>query len=250
MAARVDVLRYSFVADDEGEDYSAATAWEGELAGFRCRLADKVLEARPLRSFPDADTAREALEPRLHQWEVWSELQEQRRFRFRFSSAEVVDQQAESRVVSGTATLAIGFRATATGVVRRASYPAPPTMALAVSPLVEELLRWVRDLRAGRQRMLVLAYLCYTLLTYEFHGESEAAKAINVARNVLGTLSRLAHKNDPAERRKVLGRQPDPLTAMERTWILAAIPAITRQAALAAAGAPSAQLTMADLPSL
>jgi hypothetical protein len=37
---------------------------------------------------------------------------------------------------------------------------------------------------------------------------------------------------------------------VERTWILAAIPAITRQAALAAAGAPPSQLTMADLPSL
>jgi hypothetical protein len=39
------------------------------------------------------------------------------------------------------------------------SYPRPSPKALAPSSLVEELLGWVRELREGRQRMLVLAYL-------------------------------------------------------------------------------------------
>jgi hypothetical protein len=123
-------------------------------------------------------------------------------------------------------------------------------VALAVTPLVEELLRWVGDLRAGRQRMLVLAYLSYTHLVYEYGTERAAAKAINVSANVLETLSRLSHKNDPDERRKVAGRDPDPLAETERRWILAAMPAIARQAALAGAGSAFARLTVADLPSL
>lgn len=227
-AQRVEVLRYGFTIEDEGEDFSAAAPWEGQLRGFQCRLADEVLEARPQDTYPDVESARQALEPHLREWEVWSELQEQRRIRFRFSSAEIVDPQTGSRDTSVMAEVAMATVISGSATVRRAAYPAAPTVPLAVTPLVEELLRWVRDLRAGRQRMLVLAYLSYTLLEYEYGTERAAAKAINVSANVLETLSRLSHKNDPNERRKVAGRHADPLTETERRWILAAMPAIAR----------------------
>jgi hypothetical protein len=54
----------------------------------------------------------------------------------------------------------------------------------------------VRDLREGRQRMLVLAYLFVTRLTYEYNNEAAAA-ALKVSRQVLVTLRKLAVKNDP-----------------------------------------------------
>lgn len=246
---RVDVLRYGFTAE-EGEDFSAAAPWEGQLGGFQCRLADEVLEARPQDTYPDVESATQVLERHLREWEVWSELQEQRRIRFRLSSVEVVDPQAGSRDAAVMAEVAMAAVITGTATVRRVAYPAPPTVTLAVTPLIEELLRWVRDLRAGRQRMLVLAYLSYTHLVYEYGTERAAAKAINVSANVLETLSRLSHKNDPDERRKVAGRDPDPLAETERRWLLTAMPAIARQAALAGAGSSFARLTMADLPSL
>ena len=54
-----------------------------------------------------------------------------------------------------------------------AEFPPPPPRQLATSPLVEELLGWVRELREGRQRRLVLAYLCHGLLAFEYGGNEK-----------------------------------------------------------------------------
>jgi hypothetical protein len=110
------------------------------------------------------------------------------------------------------------------------AYPPPPQRTLGTSPLVEELLGWVRDLRDGHQRMLVLTYLFYTRLTYEYGDEVCAGAALKVSRKVLVTLRKLAAKNDPSERRKVQG-SIERLTEAERRWIMAALPRLTRQVA-------------------
>jgi hypothetical protein len=130
-------------------------------------------------------------------------------------------------------------------------YPPPPSKELATSPLVEELLGWVRDLREGRQRMLVLAYLFVTRLTYEYNTEAAAAAALKVSRQVLVTLRKLAAKNDPSERRKVAG-PIQRLTDGERDWITAALPRVTRQVAEIDAGSSPPKLNMGppDLPRL
>ncbi len=133
--------------------------------------------------------------------------------------------------------------------VGHAEYPRPPLRDLATSALVEELLQWVRDLREGRQRMLVLAYLFFTRLAYEYGDEVRAAADLNVSRKVLVTLRKLAAKNDPSERRKVEG-PIQPLSEAERQCILAAPPRLTRQVSEIDAGSQPIKLTMADLPSL
>ena len=119
------------------------------------------------------------------------------------------------------------------------------------SPLVEELLGWVRDLREGRQRILVLAYLFVTRLTYEYDGEAAAAAALKVSRKILVTLRKLAAKNDPSERRKVEG-PIQRLTEAERGWITAALPRLTQQVAEIEAGSSAPKLNMGppDLPRL
>jgi hypothetical protein len=134
---------------------------------------------------------------------------------------------AEVAMAANDATVKLGH----------SQYPPPPSKELATSPLVEELLGWVRDLRVGRQRMLVLAYLFVTRLTYEYNSEAAAA-ALKVSRQVLVTLRKLAAKNDPSERRKVAG-PIQRLTDAERDWITAALPRITRQVAeIEAASSP------------
>jgi hypothetical protein len=130
-------------------------------------------------------------------------------------------------------------------------YPAPSTKSLAMSPLVEELLGWVRELRERQQRMLVIAYLVLSRLEFEYlgypgrHKRDRVAGALNVARPVLDRLGKLAVKSDPAERRKVEG-PPDSLTEEERQWLLAVLPKLTEQVAAVAAGSSPPQLTMAD----
>ena len=146
---------------------------------------------------------------------------------------------------------AIGVANDVTVKMGHGEYPPPPSKDLATSPLVEELLGWVRDLREGRQRMLVLAYLLVTRLTYEYNGVVAAAAALKVSRQVLVTLRKLAAKNDPSERRKVVG-PIQRLTDAERDWITAALPRVTRQVAEIEAGSSPPKLNMGppDLPQL
>jgi hypothetical protein len=213
------------------------------------------MEARPRADYTSADAARQALERHLRAWELWAELSNSIRVEFRYKSAQVVDRQStpDSISVAAHAELAeVGMVANDVTVkLGHGEYPPPPSKELATSPLVEELLGWVRDLREGRQRMLVLAYLFVTRLTYEYNNEAAAAAALKVSRQVLVTLRKLAAKNDPSERRKVAG-PIQRLTDAERDWITAALPRVTRQVAEIEARSSPAKLTMGppDLPRL
>jgi hypothetical protein len=175
------------------------------------------------------------------------------RVQYRYKSAQVVDRQStpDSISVAAHAELAeVGIAANnATVKLGHSQYPSPPSKDLATSPLVEELLGWVRDLREGHQRILVLAYLFVTRLTYEYNSEAAAAAALKVSRQVLVTLRKLATKNDPSERRKVAG-PIQRLTDAERDWITAALPRVTRQVAEIEAGSSPPKLNMGppDLP--
>jgi hypothetical protein len=195
------------------------------------------------------------LEHHLRGWELSAELTNSIRVEFRYQSAQVVDRQStpDSVSVAAYAELAdVGMVANNVTVkLGHGEYPAPPSKDLATTPLVEELLGWVRDLREGRQRMLVLAYLFVTRLTYEYNSEAAAAAALKVSRQVLVTLRKLAAKNDPSERRKVTG-PIQRLTDAERDWITAALPRVTRQVAEVEAGSSPRKLNMGtpDLPRL
>jgi hypothetical protein len=255
---RVDRLSFTFHSLDDRHEFSRAAAWEGELGGFRCRLHEGTLEAQPRANYADVRTALLALEPQLRTWELWIELESNLRTEFRYASAQIVDTQSTpSTPGSGGIDLHVQFAESGQAVdniiltVGHSEYPPPPPRQLAISPLVEELLGWVRDLREGRQRMLVLAYLFVTRLTYEYNSEAAAAGALKVSRQVLVTLRKLAAKNDPSERRKVAG-PIQRLTDAERYWITAALPRVTRQVAEIEAGSSPPTLTMGppDLPRL
>jgi hypothetical protein len=252
---RVERLGYEFRSLEERHDFSQAAAWEGDLEGFRCRLDRGTLEVRPRADYTSADAARQALERHLRAWELWVELTNSIRVEFRYKSAQVVDRQStpDSVSIAAHAELAeaIGVANDVTVNIGHGEYPPPPSKDLATSPLVEELLGWVRDLREDRQRILVLAYLFVTRLTYEYDGEAAAAAALKVSRKILVTLRKLAAKNDPSERRKVAG-VVQRLTDAERGWIIAALPRITRQAAEVEAGSDPPKLNMdsPDLPRL
>jgi hypothetical protein len=256
---RVERLTFTFRSRDDRHEFSRAAVWEGDLGGFRCRLHEGTLEARPSADYADAETACLALKPHLRVWELWLELDSNLRMEFRYASAQVVGTQSTpSTPGSGAIDLHVEFAETGQAVdniiltVGHSEYPPPPPRQLAISPLVEELLGWVRDLREGRQRMLVLAYLFLTRLQYEYGSERSAAKALNVSANVLEALRRLSHKNDPKERRKVMGRKVESLTDAERRWIEAALPRLTLQVAESEAGSSPPKLTMGslDLPPL
>jgi hypothetical protein len=114
------------------------------------------MEARPRADYTSADAARQALGRHLRAWGLWAELTNSIRVQFRYKSAQVVDRQSTpgSISVAAHAELAEVAMAANDAAVKlgHSQYPRPPSKELAASPLVEELLGWVRDLREGRQR--------------------------------------------------------------------------------------------------
>jgi hypothetical protein len=194
----VEVLFYRFVSLDDRHDFSQAGAWQGNLGGFRCRLDAGALEARPRGHHATTRSAREALEPHLRSWTLWLELTEGMRAEFKPGPAQVVDTTSSGGVAVEAETISAVTTINSVTVRQvHGSYPPPPPITLAASPLVEELLGWVRDLREGRQRLLVLAYLVFTRLAFEYGDEVRAGAELKVSRKVLVTLRRLAAKNDP-----------------------------------------------------
>jgi hypothetical protein len=98
---------------------------------------------------------------------------------------------------------------------------------------------------------LVIAYLFFTRLQYEYNGEIAAAAALKVSRQIFVTLRKLATKNDPSERRKV--EWPiQRLTEAELGWIIAALPRLRLQVAELEAGSSPPKLSTGptDLPHL
>ncbi len=168
---RVERLNYEFRSLEDRHDFSQAAVWEGDLGDFRCRLHQGTLEARPQAHYANVDAARQALERHLRAWELWSELNNTIPIEFRYKSAQVVDKHStpDSGSVAVHAEVAEVAVAANDAIIRvsHGEFPPPPSKDLATSALVEELLGWVRDLREGRQRMLVLTYLFFTRLQYE-----------------------------------------------------------------------------------
>jgi hypothetical protein len=252
---RVESLLYRFLSLDDRRDFSQAGAWEGDVGGFDCRLDGGDLKACPQAHYPTSQSAREVLEPPLRAWELWAELENATRIQFKYAAALMVDAASGAAHVESVEPMEPMAVSTtvSSGTVNMGgdSYPRPSPKALASSPLIEELLGWVRELREGRQRMLVLAYLFFTRLTYEYGNEVRAAAELNMSKEILITLRRLAAKNDPQHRRKVKG-EVQPLTNAERFWITVALPRITQHVAEVAAGSNSPKLNMGppELPHL
>jgi hypothetical protein len=243
---RVELLTYELVLLDDRHDFERASAWDGDIGGFTCHLEGGTLEARSKANFADVERAQEALDPHLRAWALQAELEDGIRMEFRFRSA---------RGPRGTHVMvdsAIGVEEALAIRVGHGSYPAPSPKALAATPLVEDLLGWVRQLRERRQPMLVLVYLFLTRLEFDYKDRGEAAAGLSVSKPVLNTLGQLSEKNDPEERRKLKRGQPvEPLTAAERRWLLAALPRLALHVAeVEAPGSTPAQLTMDDLPPL
>jgi len=245
----VEALTYDLVPVDERYDFSSAVPWNGRLGSWECRLEAARLEAVPSEHYADEGAARQGLESHLRAWELSAELEQGVRFRFRFSVARVIDRQSIPGVVDLAATVVgkSGMTGQLTIVHRLSAYPPPSAKQLVSSALVEELLGWVRELREGRGRKLVIAYLVLTRLEYEFGGRKSAASTLRVSMRILDRLGELSEKNDPAERRKVKGPIAS-LSDAERRWIDAVVPKLVLQTA--AMGSQPSMLTMADLPPL
>jgi hypothetical protein len=222
-------------------------------SNFDIVLDDSVVRAEMRLHFATEREARAVVEPFLQSWEIDVALSYgQRQMTFKFKRAHVVDRNPvpPGSVITGTARIASGRASvSATGEVRRKTYPTVPTSFVAVPDVITMWNRF-EGYKAGREPIVPMAYFCLTVIEYRYNSRKEASNKLSVEPAVLGKLGALStNRGDMTSARK-LTKELVPLTANELQWLEAAIPALIRRLGEIAAGQTPSQLTMAQLPKL
>ncbi len=249
--SRVLSLTYRITSD-------AHTCYEEpEVMRFTNYLGRFELKQGRMTFWPDEDfrTATEvrgALAPFLHDWEMHVAISDvPGALKFVFEQAEVQESPATTESfarLEGVAT--VSFTAVASMTLTRKAYPAPP-QAFQVTTEVELAYRRWQAYREGREPLLSMAYLIYTIFAPpKGRSRREAAKFYSVDEQVLHTLSGVASVRgglDDARKFNASGNAK-PLADHERAWLEATIRRLVYRLGELAAGAALAQIRMEDLP--
>ena len=233
----VETLTYEFRVVTGGHHFANANAWCGRLGDFDCVLENATLTARTTAHYATAAEARDALEPLLRGWEAQIELERAYQAEFNFASATVVDRNpplgGQTRELQATVTGRATISADVS--VEHDDYPSPPEDRLTESEILKELRERIRDFRTRRERVLVAAYWCLTRIERQYGSRQAAVRALNVSRNVLDEVGRIAAVNDPHEGRKFDGTVRQ-LTTEESNWIRNALVAVALRVGQVEAG--------------
>ena len=202
------------------------------------------------------EEARAAVEEFIRAWEFDAALQRgANAFTLRFHHADIEDRNPTPGAFTVSAMpVTFSFRTgKAISVVSPPSYPAPPSMALKVSPDVQSMHdRFLRYLE-GRETLAGMAYFCLTVLeasTGKYKGARRAAAVQHgIDRAVLEEIGRLSSTKGGTDARKATGIG-HAIDHKERLFLEAATKAIIRRTAEVAAnpGASHNTITFSDLP--
>lgn len=256
VARRVTSLRYRLDNRNEHDHFDQVPPIVTTLGDFDLELRDGQLEAKPRRDYIQVRDARDELEPLLRDWEIAAALDRHDiEFVFQAGGVEEVAPDGTKHIDAELSdTVRVGMDA----IVARfnAGYPDPPT-DLRADPVLEQMLKRLRDGRSDARLLVMNANWMVTNIETEYGqaaGGSKtrqvAAAALNADVAILDKMGELAARNDPDLGRKAKGAVK-PLSASEIAWLEAAMEALTRQIGRYNAGAHAAyRLAISDLPAL
>jgi hypothetical protein len=151
--------------------------------------------------------------------------------KFVFEDAEIIDRNpappGSPQVLQMTGIASAVAFGTATLIVKRREYPAPPKH-FKVDPDVDTLWHRFEGYTQGREPLLAMAYFCLTLLEARAGRRKDIEKLYRIHASVLSKLGELATiKGDEKTARKVKKTSSlSPLSRTETRWIEATIKAI------------------------
>jgi len=244
------------VEHGQGVNYDRAEPLEFDLAEFHVRVEENRARLELCAHYSEAETARRAVEPFIHAWELSAGLEgSPDDFRIAYDSAEIIDRSPTPGVHSLVPTgISLNLSAgTPTIVVGRISYPSPP-QGLHVSPDVVSMYDRYRQFLQGKEPISSMAYFCLTVLeagASQGGRRAAAAKMYHTEKAVLDKLGELTAKKGGASARKADGISAE-FTSAERKWVTEALKKLIRRAAEVAHDSAQdlRQITLSDLPSL
>jgi len=215
-----------------------------ELEHFSCRVDGEELTATPAQHFEEPEDAAAALEKCLQAWQSYGELITGVRFAFSRETVKVIDLDApEEGDRSGYSTVGMTLELRSTIKNSPEAFPDPPPFRYVETAAISRLKRVLRGQRDGGYPLLGAAYDILTDIQVRYgQGDlKEAARRLNVSREVLKRVSKLSSSDDPVHRR-ALKTQPlsGPLTDEEVTWVSRVLGELVERAARIEANAPPA----------
>lgn len=257
-------------AELETDDFSIRIADDGQVPGIVARTSTRLVDAPEdepetllleteavvtmKRHYATVEEAQLAVEPYLRAWAVEATLHGAPRFRF----VEVGDLVVERDPPPGEPPT---YHVSGGGSFRVVQ--PPRSIAIDAYPLLSG--QFVLDVHAetvwGRWEKYVdgsetITGAAYAILTYLENvfgtGRADAARRLNVSRNVLDRLGPLVSRTGDARTTRKFDSEAfgRPHTDDEIAWIEALITEIARRLGVLAAGGSPAELTLSDLPRL
>ncbi len=218
-------LTYKLESADPLLDFTATSfPSDVELGSFSGRVDDEKLTVTPREHFASPDDAMAALEPELRAWESYAEIVTGVRFTLGFTGARIIDLDApeDARDESGYGTVRSELRIRYDIRNSPETFPSPPSFRFVETDALRRLRRVLRAQREGGYPLMGAAYdICTDLeVRYGQGDRREAARRLNVSRNVLRCLSKLSSSDDVVHRR-ALKTKPlaGPLSDDEATWV-------------------------------
>lgn len=248
----VQALYYRFKSLNDLDTFENAVPLSGALGDFDFALDSAVLIVRPRSHFGDRESARDALEPYLRNWEQAAFLSAaNHRIQFEYDHSDVVDRNPDpGNIVLYPDTIRLRLIAFDATVKRdNGRYPEPDA-SFAATPLTERLAERLRRVRDREAEVPATANYVLTALEREYGSRRDAAIALSVDYAILDTMGKLAASEDPNVGRKARGGVPSVLTAADLSWLHQAMVLLIRRTGELGAGAAIRRLSMSDLPKL
>jgi len=224
---------------------------EGQLRGFRYKLAKDTAYFFPLNHYETEAEARAALQPQIDAWEIDCALRiGPAAMTFKYMTSYVQSEAPRSGVAQLRGVVAMCFAANVSVLITHAKHPAPP-IDFAANDLVKDLAAQFMHARGNPASLLKDAYSMVTRLEFEFGGPAAAATALRISRTMLGEVRKLSTgRGTGAEVRKFkTSVKRTPLLAGEREWLMRALELIVRRAGADAAGIQfGEEVTLATMP--
>ena len=249
----VQTMHYA-VGAGEGISYRdpEALSFSNHLGGFE--LVDKELRIKPTEHFSDEREVRTAIEPFLRAWEIEADLTSNvGAIRFAFERVELIDRDppppGSPQVIASTGACSAFATVSAAAHLTCRTYPQPSQTFRATPEVHHAYRRWI-GFRSGKEPLQSMAFFVLTLLESVAGGRKSAAHTFQIDFAVLATTGRLSStKGDQSTARKAgRGVQFQELSETEKQWLEEAVRRVILQLGRHASGAPSAVLSMDDLP--
>jgi hypothetical protein len=219
----IDSLCYKLVLG-EGVDFLKAPPIEEETKDFIFYLSEKEVIFKMKTHFAKESDARKIADEFLNTYLIVWGLEYNYNVKFLFKSSNIIDRQPSvNNVLKVCINTAVNIECKCDIRVSHAKFP-KPIKSFIISPDVHTIYSRFNAAMHGKETLLSMAYMCFTIVVTSAGSRDAAAKKYNIDKQVLNKWGEIAStKGSGREARKLTKQGYLPLEPKEKEWIIGLI---------------------------